>query len=636
MPDDVRSLRLSMSVDGNQAVAASINALAGTTEAATAKISTSFQAATTASESLSREFAQSISSYRGAALAADDFGASMGKVVIKEEEVEFSSTEARHALRGMGEEMGIHMPRFISSFIADLGGVGPALASAFSVVAVIGIAQIIAEQLPEAYHKLEGAMTGWDENAKKVYDDVLKENDKYAKAVQKLALDLKNVGASGAEAAKNNAADAKQTIEDLGSRLSTVNKELDHLRDIQAQAEAEFLKFGNRAALMSVDQDKIAEAVKRQEEAQKALNEAVLKYNDLKNASTVSSKEEIVKDAKTAEEERVKVTAKALQKQAEEYRQYDAIIRSIGNANQRYLESEDKKAEEERVRIVREGLQKQEAELRGYEGVVRHIQDEQNRAYEHAGEEEIKLGNEVFQQAVQDAIKEGEAKERAHQKELDDYARLQLQIAQTQKQMLNRMDQEFGSHVTAWVTGQETISKALTGSWNAIATSVIQSVIRMGEAELVGLLKSKLINKEGVMISAKTAAAHTFSKVMQSVPFPLDFVLAPIAAAGAFAGVTALASFDKGGIMDENNMAMLHKKEMVLDPALSTFVQNAARNAGSNAGSGDGGGAHLTYAPTIYGGDPGALKDILRQHKDEIFQIVRNGVRHGNLKFGGM
>ena len=37
------------------------------------------------------------------------------------------------------------MPRFVSSFVSELGGVGPALASAFSVVAIVGVADVIAE-----------------------------------------------------------------------------------------------------------------------------------------------------------------------------------------------------------------------------------------------------------------------------------------------------------------------------------------------------------------------------------------------------------------------------------------------------------------------------------------------------------
>ncbi len=87
-------------------------------------------------------------------------------------------TEARHALHGVGEEIGIHIPRFIQSFLVQLGPVGPALASAFSIIAIIGIVQLVAEKLPEAFGKLTEVLTGWGESAKKQYEGVLEANRK--------------------------------------------------------------------------------------------------------------------------------------------------------------------------------------------------------------------------------------------------------------------------------------------------------------------------------------------------------------------------------------------------------------------------------------------------------------------------
>src|ERR1700676_35120 len=55
----------------------------------------------------------------------------------------FSSMEARHAIHGLGEELGIHMPRFVQTFVSHLGGVGPAMAAAFTPIAIFGVAEVL-------------------------------------------------------------------------------------------------------------------------------------------------------------------------------------------------------------------------------------------------------------------------------------------------------------------------------------------------------------------------------------------------------------------------------------------------------------------------------------------------------------
>src|SRR5579864_2785194 len=61
-----------------------------------------------------------------------------------------------------------------------------------------------------------------------------------------------------------------------------------------------------------------------------------------------------------------------------------------------------------------------------------------------------------------------------------------------------------------------------------------------------------------------------FRAVMASVPFPLDVALAPVAAAGAFAGVMALASAAGGMDVTHDTLAQLHAHEVVLPAPLST------------------------------------------------------------------
>lgn len=108
----------------------------------------------------------------------------------------YSTKEAREAMRGLGEEIGLHIPRFISSFVTQLGGVGPALAGAFSAVAVVGMIQVVSE-LPDVFDKLIGKITGWDETAKKAYDHFADENRKAIGDLESLREKQEAVGLIG-------------------------------------------------------------------------------------------------------------------------------------------------------------------------------------------------------------------------------------------------------------------------------------------------------------------------------------------------------------------------------------------------------------------------------------------------------
>src|SRR5438094_7665156 len=82
------------------------------------------------------------------------------------ERVTYSMTQARHAIRGLGEEVGIHMPRFVSSFLADIPAVGAAMAAAFSVIAVVGLIEVLG-QIPEALSKAIDWFDNFGEREKK-------------------------------------------------------------------------------------------------------------------------------------------------------------------------------------------------------------------------------------------------------------------------------------------------------------------------------------------------------------------------------------------------------------------------------------------------------------------------------------
>src|ERR1700721_408697 len=59
----------------------------------------------------------------------------------------YSTGEARHSVMMLGEEFGVHLPRSLTTFIAGLGPLGPALEAAFPFLAIILGATLLYEHL---------------------------------------------------------------------------------------------------------------------------------------------------------------------------------------------------------------------------------------------------------------------------------------------------------------------------------------------------------------------------------------------------------------------------------------------------------------------------------------------------------
>jgi hypothetical protein len=79
------------------------------------------------------------------------------------------ATEARLAMKGLGTELGVNMPRFVASFLTSLGPVAGIMSSAFSVIAVVGLIEVL-DKVPGAIQKMVDSLHGWDEAAKQTFE----------------------------------------------------------------------------------------------------------------------------------------------------------------------------------------------------------------------------------------------------------------------------------------------------------------------------------------------------------------------------------------------------------------------------------------------------------------------------------
>jgi hypothetical protein len=206
-------------------------------------------------------------------------------------------------------------------------------------------------------------------------------------------------------------------------------------------------------------------------------------------------------------------------------------------------------------------------------------------------------------------------------------------ITERYQQMVNKISGTFTSGFDQWLSGHESFGKAMMGLYNQMATSIINNLIQMGIQMVATSALERAEGKKNVLVDAGGTAATAFHKVMKALPFPANVIVAPLAAAGAFAAVAAFGSFAKGGIADEDMSAQIHKKEMVLPSDLSTGLQGMIRNNLALSTPGGSPSANVNYAPTIIG-DKAFINKALTAHPTLVSDHVNREMRKGTIKAG--
>jgi hypothetical protein len=138
------------------------------------------------------------------------------------------AAQATQSLRGMGSEIGVNMPRFVSRFLVSLGPVAGALSAAFSVIAIVGIL----EMLPKLYQAIEDfgdKLGGVTERTRKQYREMLSEQDKLQQEQlsnsEKLR-DLNTVGVEGSAKTALQMRNLTASAKDYGLALKDASKAL--------------------------------------------------------------------------------------------------------------------------------------------------------------------------------------------------------------------------------------------------------------------------------------------------------------------------------------------------------------------------------------------------------------------------
>lgn len=188
------------------------------------------------------EAAASIASYEAAlaeataALNAESEAAATNVVAI--DSVATSHTQARFAAQLLARDLGVAMPRALSSVAAQSEMLAPLLQAAFPVVAGIALIEVLVK-VAEKIGTVIDSLGGWDAKTKEVYAEIEAENVKIYNSYEHVAEQIdhiKNIGKTGSGA-------AAATQDEVAASIARVNHELGINKQALADAEVAVTKW---------------------------------------------------------------------------------------------------------------------------------------------------------------------------------------------------------------------------------------------------------------------------------------------------------------------------------------------------------------------------------------------------------
>jgi hypothetical protein len=277
-------------------------------------------------------------------------------------------------------------------------------------------------------------------------------------------------------------------------------------------------------------------------------------------------------NARIAEAE-IQGRTRAAELEGEQFRAEEEHKRKILEL-QKEIDAQPAKATEEALRLVE--IQRREIAIELKDHKITAEQAEQRERDLVASQ--IPLLRQKAQLELQSAQASGDqARIQQAQEHILQIQQLNTQLSKTRdvgKEVSAGLTQDFTKFFEAIPQGTRAIGQA----FGQMELQVIRSLMNVAAQMVVNALLHKSINADTRLDDAKTAAANTWESVSQ-IPV-VGWILAPIAAAAAFAGVLALAEggpvSGPGGPREDRVPAMLSAGEYVMNAgAVKSF---GARN----------------------------------------------------------
>lgn len=218
-------------------------------------------------------------------------------------------------------------------------------------------------------------------------------------------------------------------------------------------------------------------------------------------------------------------------------------------------------------------------------------------------------------------------------------------------QVFSRINSGFTSAINGMLAGHQSFLQGLTSMWNSAVESIVDKIALIGmkwfeqhvimraisalfhiqqqgdeaAAQSLKVTQNAASNLTMGMSDAALAAAGTFAYYSSFAP-----EVAPAMAAAAYGeGIAwaSLASFHAGGISDTEQLAVLKRNEMVLDPALSSGFQKMLGSGGASSTSTSTGSRHSWFGDINVSGS-GDPESIANNVFNQVTTFFRTGGVH--------
>jgi hypothetical protein len=221
---------------------------------------------------------------------------------------------------------------------------------------------------------------------------------------------------------------------------------------------------------------------------------------------------------------------------------------------------------------------------------------------------------------------------------------LDREVVQARRAQFQNIAQAWGQEIGKMLTFQQSFWQTVGNGYMALVHVVENAIAKMVEAWLLALLTKETAEEKAhlkeIIREAKGAAAKAYHAVV-GIPV-VGPILAPIAAAAAFAAVTAFSAKDGDWNVSEG-LYHLHEKEMVLPAHLASPLRSMIEGGGANDNSAWSGGRgaaaqgdthHHTANYYINAMDGRSVKRVLMNNPDAMAAGTQEAHRRGH--FAGM
>lgn len=460
-----------------------------------------------------------------------------------------------------------------------------------------------------------------------------------------------------------------EVLENLGmAQRNAVIDMLESLLEFKVQIEKEYVK--KRQALYADDPVKLEnlrnEELAIEDKSIAAKQALYLKYvtKNLQTLSTMSKDHEkwaegMVQSEDKARErgliERLKLLEKAI-KESDKQAEYDLIninkvLVADTDAQIKRLEAHQKLALESAKDL---GYKKQVEIIKSYDAAIKELLKDLNKlSVDKVHAEALKSGVDP-KFGVAAAQQEGFGKLAAQDEKTQEEIRKRLEKTKQEfEKVALKISSSFANAFESVLLGTARIGAAFTKLGADLIKEVIkflaEKAAKFAAAEALELVfhtkakaaqaaidaasasssaviggTARVAEVEGL---AAVAAAAAFASTA-AIPF-IGLALAPAAASAAFAAVSSLAplaAFEQGGISDIDQLAVLHKREMVLPASLSDGIQRMIGSGGARSGNGT---TQVNIGVSAVDGQSTA--NFFHNNSHQINKQITRAVRQGRL-----